>query len=43
MTLTNPQLDFIDIFPVGNIGSRFLSDYMVTFDPENQRVKFEKP
>lgn len=43
VTLANPRLGFIDIFPVGNIGSRFLSDYRVTFDPENRRVKFEKP
>jgi len=42
VTLTNPQLDFVDIFPVGNIGSRFLSQYVVTFDPANQLVRFSK-
>ncbi|HEY2322249.1 MAG TPA: serine hydrolase [Thermoanaerobaculia bacterium] len=42
VTVTNPQLDFVDIFPVGNIGSRFLSQYVVTFDPANQLVRFGK-
>jgi CubicO group peptidase (beta-lactamase class C family) len=43
VTLTNPQVDFVEIFPVGNVGSRFLRDYAVTFDPANMRVRFEKP
>jgi CubicO group peptidase (beta-lactamase class C family) len=42
LAVTNPQLDFVDIFPVGNIGSRFLSEYVVTFDPANQLVRFAK-
>ncbi|HEX7190329.1 MAG TPA: serine hydrolase [Thermoanaerobaculia bacterium] len=42
VTVANPQLDFVDIFPVGNIGSRFLSQYVVTFDPANQLVRFSK-
>lgn len=42
VTVTNPQLDFVEIFPVGNIGSRFLSQYAVTFDPENHLVRFAK-
>jgi CubicO group peptidase (beta-lactamase class C family) len=42
IAVSNPQLDFVDIFPVGNIGSRFLSAYVVTFDPANQLVRFAK-
>ncbi|HEX3108957.1 MAG TPA: serine hydrolase [Thermoanaerobaculia bacterium] len=42
VTVANPQLDFVEIFPVGNIGSRFLSQYVVTFDPANQLVRFGK-
>lgn len=42
VTITNPQLDFVEIFPHGNIGSRFLSQYVVTFDPANQLVRFSK-
>jgi predicted aspartyl protease len=42
ITVANPQLDFVDIFPVGNVGSRFLSQYVVTFDPANQLVSFSK-
>jgi CubicO group peptidase (beta-lactamase class C family) len=42
ITLTNPRLDFVDIFPVGNLGFRFLKDYVVTFDPANHRVRFVK-
>lgn len=43
ITLTNPRLDFVEIFPVGNLGFRFLKDYAVTFDPANHRVRFVKP
>jgi len=43
ITLTNPQLDFVEIFPVGNLGFRFLKDLVVTFDPANHRVRFVKP
>jgi CubicO group peptidase (beta-lactamase class C family) len=42
IAVTNPQLDFVEIFPHGNIGSRFLSQYVVTFDPANQLVRFTK-
>jgi CubicO group peptidase (beta-lactamase class C family) len=42
ITLTNPQLDFVEIFPVGNLGFRFLKDLVVTFDPANHRVRFVK-
>jgi CubicO group peptidase (beta-lactamase class C family) len=43
ITLTNPQLDFVEIFPVGNLGFRFLKDLVVTFDPANHRVRFARP
>ncbi|HEV7922903.1 MAG TPA: serine hydrolase [Thermoanaerobaculia bacterium] len=38
--LTNPRLDIVEIFPTGHIGSRFLKDYAVTYDPANKRVVF---
>lgn len=40
--LTNPQLDFIDGFPVGNLGYRFLKNFAVTYDSANHRVRFAK-
>jgi CubicO group peptidase (beta-lactamase class C family) len=40
--LTNPQLDFIDGFPAGNLGYRFLKNFAVTYDPANHRVRFAK-
>ena len=43
ITLTDPRLDFVEIFPVGNLGFRFLKDLVVTFDPANHRVRFVKP
>jgi hypothetical protein len=42
ITLVNPRVDFVDLFPVGNLGFRFLKDYVVTFDPANHRVRFVK-
>jgi CubicO group peptidase (beta-lactamase class C family) len=42
ITLTNPRLDFVEIFPIANLGFRFLKDYAVTFDPANHRVRFAK-
>jgi len=42
ITITDPRLDFVEIFPVGNLGFRFLKDYAVTFDPANHRVRFVK-
>jgi len=42
ITLTDPRLDFVEIFPVANLGFRFLKDYVVTFDPANHRVRFVK-
>jgi CubicO group peptidase (beta-lactamase class C family)/predicted aspartyl protease len=43
VVLTNPRIDFVDIFPIGNLGSRFLGNLVVTFDPARGRVKFLKP
>jgi CubicO group peptidase (beta-lactamase class C family)/predicted aspartyl protease len=43
IVLTNPRLDFVEIFPIGNVGSRFLRNLVVTFDPKNHRVRFAKP
>ena len=43
ITLTDPRVDFVEIFPVGNLGFRFLKDLVVTFDPANHRVRFVKP
>lgn len=43
ITITNPMVDFVEIFPVGNVGFRFLKDLVVTFDPANHRVRFVKP
>jgi CubicO group peptidase (beta-lactamase class C family) len=40
LVLTNPRVDFVEIFPVGNLGFRFLKNAVVTFDPANKRVKF---
>ena len=39
IVLTNPRLDFLDL-PIGNLGSRFLKNLVVTFDPKNRRVQF---
>ena len=38
----NPMVEVIDIFPTGNVGSRFLRQYAVTFDMPNKRVMFVK-
>jgi len=40
VTLTDPRVDFVDLFPVANLGFRFLKNYVVTFDPANHRVRF---
>ena len=42
ITLSNPRLDLVSAFPAGNLGSRFLNKYVVTFDPKNRRVALEK-
>ena len=43
IVLTNPRLDFVEIFPIGNLGSRFLKNLVVTFDPKNKKVRFVRP
>jgi CubicO group peptidase (beta-lactamase class C family) len=43
IALVNPRLDFVELFPDGNLGYRFLKNLTVTFDPANHRVRFEKP
>jgi CubicO group peptidase (beta-lactamase class C family) len=43
ITLTDPRVDFVDLFPNANLGFRFLKDYVVTFDPANHRVRFNRP
>jgi CubicO group peptidase (beta-lactamase class C family)/predicted aspartyl protease len=43
IALENPRLDFTSVFPIGNVGSRFLSKLVVTFDPANRRVRFAPP
>jgi len=42
ISITNPHLNFTSVFPVGNLGSRFLKNLIVIFDPTNHRVQFEK-
>jgi CubicO group peptidase (beta-lactamase class C family) len=42
ITLTDPRVDFVGLFPVANLGFRFLKDYVVTFDPAHHRVRFVK-
>ena len=40
--LDEPRLEMASIFPHGNIGSRFLSLFSVTFDRANRRVRFSR-
>jgi len=42
-TLTNPRIDFVSVFPHGNVGSRLLRKSVVTFDPQNQRLAISAP
>jgi CubicO group peptidase (beta-lactamase class C family) len=43
ITITDPRVDFVDLFPRANVGFRFLKDLVVTFDPASNRVQFVKP
>ncbi len=43
ITVADPKVDFVDIFPRANVGFRFLKDLVVTFDPAGNRVRFVKP
>ena len=38
----NPMVDIAAIFPIANVGSRFLSQYAVTFDLGNSRLGLAK-
>jgi predicted aspartyl protease len=40
--LTDPRIDFVPVFPIGNLGSRFLKHYAVSFDPANKRMTISK-
>ena len=42
LILKDPRLDFISVFPIGNLGFGFLKNLIVTFDPANKRVRFER-
>jgi predicted aspartyl protease len=42
-TLTNPRIDFVSVFPHGNVGSRLLRKSVVTFDPNNRRLAIMAP
>jgi hypothetical protein len=37
-----PRVDVVDLFPVANLGSRFLRDYAVTFDLANRRLALSR-
>ena len=43
ITVADPMVDFVEIFPQANVGFRFLKDLVVTFDPSGNRVRFVKP
>lgn len=36
-----PRVDFVEIFPHGNIGHAFLSRFAVTLDQKNHRIRFK--
>ena len=38
----NPTLEFQPIFAMGNVGSRVLRDFAVTFDTQNRRMRWKK-
>jgi len=40
IALEGPRIDFVDVFPIGNVGSRFLNKLVVTFDPAHRKVRF---
>jgi hypothetical protein len=37
-----PRIDVVELFPVANLGSRFLRDYVVTFDLANRRFALSR-
>jgi hypothetical protein len=40
--LSDPQIEFSDIFPHGNVGGQFLSQFEVTFDQKNGRMRLTR-
>jgi len=43
MAINVPMIEMHDMFPVGNIGGKVLSQYKVTLDQKHKRIQFEKP
>ena len=41
-TASHPMVDIADLFPIANVGSRFLKQYAVTFDLENGRMELKR-
>jgi hypothetical protein len=37
-----PMLSFQPLFPMGNVGSKVLSDFRLTFDQRNHRLRFAR-
>lgn len=42
-TVDQPLVDFIEGFPNGNLGRRFLRRFAVTIDQKNHRIRFQPP
>lgn len=41
-TESGPMVNVIEAFPIGNVGSRFLRNYVATFDMVNKRLQLTK-
>jgi hypothetical protein len=39
----NPEVEFLESVPVGNLGYRFLKAYAVSIDSKNKRIQFSQP
>ncbi len=42
-SVERPLVDFVEIFPVANIGHAFLRRFAVTIDQKNHRIRFKMP
>lgn len=42
-SVERPLVDFVEIFPVANVGHAFLRRFAVTIDPKNHRIRFRVP
>lgn len=42
-TVEQPLVDFVEGFPNGNLGHRFLRRFAVTIDQKNHRIRFQPP